>query len=181
VRIALRRSPTVLQYLPCVATHTHTHAHLLGLTLFWGTSVGGPRYENDGWDDSLSFWDGFVDPQQGPTGGRDQLFLPPLFSAIASGEYGPLDPARTVLHGWSVGGHMASWLFEVCGELRQAQSNVCVCGRALHACMTQRLGGARVEHVPCSPSPSQTPTSLTFGAVASNESINHQTHLFHIR
>lgn len=64
-------------------------------------------HDEDSWDACPSLW------AQGGKSGADRTFLPPLFEAIGAGKFGPLNPAKTVLRGWSGGAQMVSWLFQV--------------------------------------------------------------------
>lgn len=68
-----------------------------------------PRY-TDLWDNSPLWWDG-RDPSG--YGGADKLWLTSFFAQLKAGRFGPLDASNTVLHGWSGGAQMVSWMTQV--------------------------------------------------------------------
>eukprot|EP00039_Didymoeca_costata_P023482 m.7294 g.7294 ORF g.7294 m.7294 type:complete len:432 (-) comp3682_c0_seq1:173-1468(-) len=62
-------------------------------------------------DDSWDAWDD--DPQHTWTNGNDKPWLQKVFSMLAAGNFGKLDPKSIFVRGWSGGAQMVSWLFNM--------------------------------------------------------------------
>lgn len=59
-------------------------------------------YEEDTWDNYAEAW----------KSGKDAAYLPGFFKSMVAGDFGPVNPAKVVLRGWSGGAQMVSWLVE---------------------------------------------------------------------
>lgn len=68
-----------------------------------------PR-STDTWDNTPAWWNGTAPKGQG---GRDRVWLPKFFEQMQSGAFGPLDASKLVLHGWSGGAQMVSWMIQI--------------------------------------------------------------------
>lgn len=68
-----------------------------------------PRSE-DMWDNNPMWWAG---NDTKSLGGKDAPWLATLFAELRAGAFGELDLGKLVLHGWSGGAHMVSWLIEL--------------------------------------------------------------------
>ena len=62
---------------------------------------------------SIQAPNGWAGTDRKSLGGKDAPWLATLFAELRAGAFGELDLGKLVLHGWSGGAHMVSWLIEL--------------------------------------------------------------------